>query len=72
MGGVISLCEVCGVRPGTGRSLGGKAVIGDGGLGPVVLVMLAPPCEELALLLLGCSTVVEPPGPVTVVVVVVV
>lgn len=68
----MSLCEVCGVRPGTGCSLGGRALIGDGGLGPEVFVMLAPPSVEPPPLLLGCSTVVEPPGPVTVVVVVVV
>jgi hypothetical protein len=66
----MSLCEVFGVRPGTGCSLGGRAGMGDGGLGPDVLVMLAPPCD--VPLLMGCSTVVVPPGPVMVVVVVVV
>jgi hypothetical protein len=58
------------VRPGTGCSLGGKGGIGDGGLGPEVLVTLPAPCD--ALLPVGCSTVVLPPGPVVVVVVVVV
>lgn len=67
----MSLWDVCGVKPGTGCWLGGKAGMGDGGLGPEVLVILpAPPCE--AALLFGCSTVVVPPGPVIVVVVVVV
>jgi hypothetical protein len=58
------------VRPGTGCSLGGSGGIGDGGLGPEVLVTLPAPWD--ALLPVGCSTVVLPPGPVVVVVVVVV
>jgi hypothetical protein len=66
----MSLCDVFGVSPGTGCSLGGRAGIGDGGLGPEVLVMLPPPSDVPWLT--GCSTVVEPPGPVVVVVVVVV
>jgi hypothetical protein len=44
--------------------------MGDGGLGPDVLVTLPAPCD--ATLPVGCSTVVLPPGPVVVVVVVVV
>lgn len=71
IGGVTSLYDVCGVRPGTGFSLGGRGGIGDGGLGPEVLI-LAPLCDALWLPLTGCSTVVVPPGPVVVVVVVVV
>jgi hypothetical protein len=77
IGGVTSLCDVCGVvyelcgvRPGTGCSLGGSGGIGDGGLGPETFVILGAPCD--ALLPDGCSTVVVPPGPVVVVVVVVV
>jgi hypothetical protein len=70
MGGVTSLIEDCFCSPGTGCSLGGRAGIGDGGLGPDVLVML-PPLWDI-LLPTGCSTVVLPPGPVVVVVVVVV
>jgi hypothetical protein len=66
----MSFKDVRGVSPGTGFSLGGKAGIGDGGLGPEELVTLGPPC--VPLLPRGCSTVVVPPGPVMVVVVVVV
>lgn len=57
------------IVPGTGCWLGGKAGIGDGGLGPDVLIMLP---SDGPLLSTGFCTVVLPPGPVVVVVVVVV
>lgn len=50
-------------------SFGGTAGAGEGGLGPEVLVIFASG-EAFALASFGLSTVVDPPGPVVVVVVV--